>query len=100
MYRMDRPAGEGFFGLADFWLHGEAAHEARYGSMTQATRFIERAFHKFWFAQDGVHLLPEELVTENVDRKTALFWDERFRGGVPLAPFLQPYHGVHIVKSG
>lgn len=26
-------------------------------------------------------------------------WDNRFRGAVPFLPFLQPYHGVYILKK-
>ena len=26
-------------------------------------------------------------------------WDNRFRGAIPFLPFLQPFHGVYIMKK-
>ena len=39
----------------------------------------------------------ENLVGATPDLENV--WDNRFRGAVPFLPFLQPYHGVYILKK-
>lgn len=42
--------------------------------------------------------LPKPKST-GLERQLNLLWQERFRGSVPLLPFLQPYHGFFIAVT-
>mmetsp|Transcript_97891 Transcript_97891/g.279991 ORF Transcript_97891/g.279991 Transcript_97891/m.279991 type:complete len:717 (+) Transcript_97891:314-2464(+) len=95
--KLCKPAGEGFLGIADFWMR--SAFEEEMAFPWKNLREAEAVAHREWFNQDGVHLLPDELVDTELGGKTNLVWNERFRGGVPFIPVLQPYHGVHIVST-
>ena len=88
--------GEGLLAIADFFLKGN--YDDCLPSLSRNMRAIERMFHKYWFAMDHIHLLGEEQLSLG-GPALEVIWDNRFRGGVPFLPFLQPYHGVYILKK-
>lgn len=88
--------GEGKLAIADFFLEGN--YDNCLPPLARRLRSLESAFHKWWFAMDHVHLLGDKelsLTTPLLDT----IWDNRFRGGVPFLPFLQPFHGVYILEK-
>jgi S-adenosylmethionine-diacylgycerolhomoserine-N-methlytransferase len=94
--RLLKPRGDGILAVADFFLHGN--HDEALPPTQAWFREMEAAFHKNWFAQDKVFLLDDQVFNT---AKPALepIWDNRFRGGVPFLPFLQPYHGVYMMST-
>lgn len=88
----------GYLALADFFLEGN--FDSVLSPLFKTLRKYEALFHKNWFALDHVHLLADkhlESVIPSSDLEVV--WDNRFRGAVPFLPFLQPYHGVYILKK-
>jgi len=85
----------GFIGIADFFLHGN--YDEVLSPLQKSFRNMEAMFHKQWFALDGIHLLQPEQTLE-VD-ELELVWDKRERGSVPFLPFMQPFHGVYIMRK-
>ena len=92
-----KPNGEGYLGIADFWMAGNFEHEM--GRAKRKARAAEAKAHKWWFAHDHVHLLDDDQICVKGLRNTSLVWDQRFRGGVPFLPMLKPVHGVYIVAT-
>jgi len=86
----------GYVAIADFFLHGN--HDDCLPRFSRNLRKFESSFHKLWFSLDNVHLLRDDQLTD-MDDKLECIWDNRFRGGVPFLPFLQPYHGVYILEK-
>ena len=89
-------AKSGMVAIADFFLKGN--HDDCLPPLSRRCRALESAFHKNWFALDHVHLLGDRQL-EMGGAALELVWDNRFRGSVPFLPFLQPYHGVYIMKK-
>jgi len=89
----------GLIAVADFFLKGR--YDDCLPNMSRRFRKAESLFHKAWFACDHVHLLADSQVESYCAPSAPLegVWDNRFRGGVPFLPFLQPYHGVYIMKK-
>lgn len=84
---------KGFVAIADFFMKGN--YDDFLPNVARRFRKLEAMFHKGWFAMDHVHLLTDaQLEYDDLES----IWDYRFRGGVPFLPFLQPYHGVKILK--
>ncbi len=91
---------EGMLAIADFFLKGR--FDDCLPPFSKRMRQWESLFHKQWFALDHVHLLSDEQLDAAVEasnNQLVTVWDNRFRGGVPFLPFLQPYHGVYIVQK-
>jgi S-adenosylmethionine-diacylgycerolhomoserine-N-methlytransferase len=86
---------KGIVAIADFFLKGN--FDDCLPRFSRNLRSMESKFHKWWFAMDHVHLLGEEQLSYG--DKLEVVWDNRFRGGVPFLPFLQPYHGVYILSK-
>ncbi len=84
----------GFVAIADFFMKGN--YDDFLPNVARRFRSIEAEFHKWWFGMDHVHLLSDAQ-TEFSELET--IWDNRFRGGVPFLPFLQPFHGVKIMRK-
>ena len=84
----------GFVAIADFFMKGN--YDDFLPNVGRRFRSIEAEFHKWWFGMDHVHLLSDAQ-TEFSELET--IWDNRFRGGVPFLPFLQPFHGVKIMRK-
>lgn len=85
---------KGFVAIADFFMRGN--YDDFLPNVARRLRKLEATFHKTWFAMDHVHLLTDaQLEFEDLEP----IWDNRFRGGVPFLPFLQPYHGVKILRK-
>lgn len=82
--------------VADFFRKGNFDHCLP--PFSRKLREMESSFHKGWFAMDHVHLLSDEQL-ETCSPELETIWDNRFRGGVPFLPFLQPYHGVYVMKK-
>lgn len=82
--------------IADFFLHGN--YDDNLSPLFSVIRTAEAWFHKNWFACDHVYLLENEQLQQYQD-KFEVVWDKRERGAVPFLPFLQPYHGVYIMKK-
>jgi ubiquinone/menaquinone biosynthesis C-methylase UbiE len=91
-----KPNGEGFLGIADFFMN-DLKDPFRKGPI-KTLRKGEAFLHKQWFKQDHVHLLTSSLV-ESIKSQGTCEWDERFRGGVPLMPFLRPVHGAFVCRT-
>mmetsp|Transcript_30702 Transcript_30702/g.40558 ORF Transcript_30702/g.40558 Transcript_30702/m.40558 type:complete len:724 (-) Transcript_30702:686-2857(-) len=91
-----KPNGEGFLGIADFFMN-DLKDPYRKGP-AKTLRKGEAFLHKQWFKQDHVHLLTSDLV-DSIKSRGTCEWDERFRGGVPLLPFLRPVHGAFVCKT-
>ena len=87
---------DGLIAIADFFLKGN--FDNCLPPTSRHFRDLESKFHKAWFAMDHVHLLSDEQL-EAYSPQVEVVWDNRFRGSVPFLPFLQPYHGVYIVKK-
>ena len=86
----------GMVAIADFFLKGN--YDDCLPPLSKKVRSLESLFHKFWFSLDHVHLLGDkQLEMGNPDLEPV--WDNRFRGSVPFLPFLQPYHGVYVMKK-
>lgn len=85
----------GHVGLADFFLRGN--YDDCFTPLFRTLRSAESMFHKAWFAMDHVHLLSDTQLEGFEGLETV--WDNRFRGGIPFLPFLQPFHGVYIMKK-
>lgn len=85
----------GHVGIADFFLRGN--YDDTLTPLFRTLRSAESTFHKGWFSMDHVHLLSDEQLEdfEGLD----VVWDNRFRGAIPFLPFLQPFHGVYIMKK-
>lgn len=105
----------GVLGVADFFYDG--------ADRAAPLRKIEAALQAAWFRQDGVHFitardvaplfrdmppaLQDELDEDGADDAKKpivggaldLTYLERFRGSVPIIPFLRPYHGVLIATA-
>jgi len=88
--------GEGIVAIADFFLKGN--YDDQLPNFSRNLRLAESVFHKHWFAMDHVHLLGDVQLEHSVPPLEPI-WDNRFRGGVPFLPFLQPYHGVYILQK-
>jgi betaine lipid synthase len=87
--------GTGFVSIADFFMKGN--YDDFLPGLQRHIRQLESYFQKAWFAMDHVYLLHDaDLDFAGLDK----VWDNRFRGGVPFFPFLQPYHGVITYKRG
>jgi hypothetical protein len=86
----------GFCAIADFFLHG--TYDECLAPLFRLLRTMEAQFHKQWFAFDRVYLLGEEQL-EYAQPGLEVMWDNRFRGAVPFLPWLQPYHGVYIMRK-
>lgn len=82
--------------IADFFLKGK--HDHCLPATSAKFRYYESMFHKWWFANDHVHLLTEKEL-EGESNGLEQIWDKRFRGSVPFIPFLQPYHGVYMLQK-
>jgi len=88
---------DGYVCIADFFQKGN--FDDCLPPFSRSVRHAESVFHKNWFALDHVHLLADQqLEVAQQGGMLELEWDNRFRGGVPFLPFLQPYHGVYIMK--
>lgn len=87
----------GHIALADFFLKGK--YDDCLPSMSRRFRNWESLFHKNWFAMDHVHLLDDAQLESVAGPELDTVWDNRFRGGVPFLPFLQPYHGVYFFQK-
>lgn len=87
---------KGYLAIADFFLFGN--HDETLPPLARNLRYLESAFHKFWFSMDHVHLLSDEQL-DVFNRDFTAVWDNRFRGDTPFLPFLKPYHGVYIVQK-
>lgn len=89
---------KGYLAIADFFLKGN--YDDVLPPFSRRLRAAESLFHKAWFAMDHVHLLGDkELEMTTVDDALVPVWDNRFRGSTPFLPFLQPFHGVFILKK-
>jgi S-adenosylmethionine-diacylgycerolhomoserine-N-methlytransferase len=88
---------DGLLAIADFFLKGN--YDDCLPPFTRKLRALESVFHKHWFAMDHVHLLSDDQVDKALSYGFETIWDNRFRGAVPFLPFLQPYHGVLIMKK-
>lgn len=86
----------GFIGIADFFLKGN--HDDELSPLFRKLRHWESLFHKAWFAMDHVHLLGDKQLEMGLN-ELEVIWDNRFRGAVPFLPFLQPYHGVYMLRK-
>jgi ubiquinone/menaquinone biosynthesis C-methylase UbiE len=84
----------GFVGIADFFLKGN--YDDCLPPMSKRLRQVESLLHKKWFAMDHVHLLSDQAVSFPALESV---WDNRFRGGVPFIPMMQPFHGVKIMRK-
>lgn len=87
---------DGYVAIADFFLKGN--FDDCLPPMQRRFRAAESIFHKNWFNLDHVHLLGDKQL-EMGSPSLEPIWDNRFRGGVKFLPFLQPYHGVYILKK-
>ena len=87
---------DGLIAIADFFLNGN--YDECLPPLSKKFRQLESLFHKNWFSLDNVHLLGDKELEMN-GSNLELVWDNRFRGGVPFLPFLQPFHGVYILKK-
>lgn len=87
---------DGHLAIADFFLEG--SYDYCLPSLSMHIRAIERQFQKTWFSMDNVHLLGENQLNMGLET-LEVEWDNRFRGSVPFLPFLQPYHGVYILRK-
>jgi len=87
---------DGHLALADFFQKGN--FDDCLPPFSRSVRHAESVFHKNWFALDHVHLLSDKQL-EVGGGLLETVWDNRFRGGVPFLPFLQPYHGVYILQK-
>jgi len=85
----------GHVGIADFFLRGN--YDDTLTPLFRTLRKAESSFHKGWFSMDHVHLLSDEQLDEFEGLEVV--WDNRFRGAIPFLPFLQPFHGVYIMKK-
>ena len=84
----------GFVAIADFFLKG--IYDDYLPVSQKRFRQVESFIHKHWFAMDHVHLLSDDnLEFDGLES----VWDNRFRGGVPFIPLLQPYHGVKVYRK-
>lgn len=88
--------GEGLLMIADFFLKGN--YDDCLPKLSRSLRRAESAFHKNWFALDHIHLLTAKELSLG-SPSLEVIWDNRFRGSVPFLPFLQPFHGVCILKK-
>lgn len=88
---------DGMLAIADFFLKGN--FDDCMPSFSRKLRSIESVFHKYWFAMDHVYLLSDEQMEKVASNGLEEIWDNRFRGSVPFLPFLNPYHGVFIMKK-
>jgi len=89
---------DGLVALADFFLKGN--FDDCLPATSRRIRELESIFHKNWFAMDHVHLLSDsQLEVAQQASGLEVVWDNRFRGKVPFLPFLQPYHGVYIMRK-
>ena len=96
--KLIKPKGEGFVGIADFFMDSGDPHAHLKSPIRTRVTWVRDQLHRLWFKQDGVMLLPTDLLEVN-PKESEVVWDERQRGGVPFLPFLRPYHGVRIIKS-
>lgn len=87
----------GHVALADFFLKGN--YDDCLPSLSRRLRAAESLFHKNWFALDHVHLLGDKQLEMGEACGLQTVWDNRFRGGVPFLPFLQPFHGVWVLEK-
>ncbi len=87
----------GVVAIADFFLKGN--YDDVLSPLFRRFRAAESVFHKNWFAMDHVHLLGDKQVEMGLAENLEVVWDKRFRGAVPFLPFLQPYHGVFIMRK-
>jgi len=87
---------DGYIAIADFFLKGN--YDDCLPPTSRRLRAAESLFHKTWFSLDHVFLLSDEQVDFS-DSQLTTVWDKRFRGSVPFLPFLQPFHGVYILKK-
>lgn len=88
---------DGLLAIADFFRKGN--FDDCLPAFSRRLRTLESLFHKYWFAMDHVHLLSDEQLEKTNVAGFELVWDNRFRGAVPFLPFLNPYHGVYILKK-
>lgn len=88
---------DGLLAIADFFLKGN--YDDCLPFLARNIRYFESMFHKYWFAMDHVYLLSDEQLDKVASNGLEEIWDNRFRGAVPFLPFLNPYHGVVIMKK-
>lgn len=88
---------DGLLAIADFFLKGNFDDCLPF--LARNIRYMESMFHKYWFAMDHVYLLSDEQLDKVASDGLEEIWDNRFRGSVPFLPFLNPYHGVVIMKK-
>ncbi|KAF8821081.1 hypothetical protein IE077_002480 [Cardiosporidium cionae] len=88
-----KPRGRGIIGIADFFVDGQ--HDTTRHKVLSIFRSVEKRFLRWWFANDGVHLLDPNVM-QLLTSQTETIWEQRFRGSVPFLPFLKPMHGVFI----
>ena len=86
----------GMVAIADFFQKGN--YDDCLPPLSKKVREIESTLHKKWFALDHVYLLGDKQL-EMGGPDLVPVWDNRFRGSVPFLPFLQPYHGVYVLKK-
>ena len=86
----------GMVAIADFFLKGN--YDDCLPPLSRRFRAVESMFHKLWFSLDHVHLLGDKQLEMGAPDLEPV-WDNRFRGSVPFLPFLQPYHGVYVMKK-
>lgn len=86
---------DGVVAIADFFLNGN--YDECLSPLFRTLRSLEAWFHKTWFSFDHVHLLNDAQLEGFPGLQP--IWDKRFRGAVPFLPFLQPYHGVYMMKK-
>jgi S-adenosylmethionine-diacylgycerolhomoserine-N-methlytransferase len=91
-----RPGGA--LALADFFARGETSLTAKPLTMYFAKSYDY--FCRIWFKQDGVHLLRDSIFNAVEPDTITYVHGERFRGAVPLVPFLRPWHGIWIALKG
>ena len=82
--------------IADFFLKGQ--YDDCLPPLSKRARAMESLLHQKWFAMDHVHLLGDKQV-EMGGAELEPVWDNRFRGSVPFLPFLQPFHGVYVLRK-
>ncbi|CEM35387.1 unnamed protein product [Vitrella brassicaformis CCMP3155] len=91
-----KPKGKGTLGVGDFFLYNVNDH--RLPPHKALLRNAEARFHRWWFANDHVHLLDPPTL-RLVTASTETMWDQRFRGPIPFIPLFRPIHGVMLVST-
>ena len=86
----------GIVAIADFFKKGN--YDDCLPPLSKKVRQLESLIHQNWFALDSVHLLGDKQLEMGAPDLEPV-WDNRFRGSVPFLPFLQPYHGIYVLRK-